>query len=102
MTADPDTGRHPAPSPGAGPLVVACLRISDLRPSVDPLEGTVTRDRLGVGLSPADAAALEHALRIAGSWGGRVVALCVGPASVEPVLRDVAGRRGRRRAGPTG
>jgi electron transfer flavoprotein beta subunit len=73
-----------------GPLVVACLRISDLRPTVDPLAGTVTRDRLGVGLSPADAAALEHALRFADAWSGRVVAVCVGPESVEPVLRDVA------------
>jgi electron transfer flavoprotein beta subunit len=70
---------------------VACLRINDLRPTVDPLDGSVTRDRLGVGLSPADAAALEHALRLADTWAGRVVALCVGPESVEPVLRDVAG-----------
>jgi electron transfer flavoprotein beta subunit len=73
-----------------GPLVVACLRIGDLRPSVDPLDGTVRRDRLGVGLSPADGAALEHALRVAEVWSGRVVALCVGPASVDPVLADVA------------
>ena len=82
-------------TPGAaavpdGPLLVACLRINDLRPTVDPLDGSVSRDRLGVGLSPADAAALEHALRLAGAWAGRVVALCVGPESVEPVLRDVA------------
>jgi electron transfer flavoprotein beta subunit len=69
---------------------VACLRIGDLRPSVDPLDGSVTRDRLGVGLSPADAAALEHALRVAGAWSGRVVAVCAGPASTEPVLREVA------------
>jgi len=71
-------------------LVVACLRVSDLRPAVDPLDGTVTRDRLGVGLSPADGTALEHALRIGDAWSARVVALCVGPESVEPVLRDVA------------
>ena len=83
----PDTTPPPAPD---GPLVVACLRISDLRPTVDPLDGAVTRDRLGVGLSPADAAALEHALRIADAWDGRVVAVCAGPESVEPVLRDVA------------
>ncbi len=87
MTTAPTTEVHPAPD---GPLVVACLRIGDLRPTVDPLDGTVTRDRLGVGLSPADAAALEHALRLAEAWSGRVVAVCVGPESVEPVLRDVA------------
>ena len=63
---------------------VACLRIVDLRPGVDPLDGTVSRDRWGVGLPPADAAALEHALRLAEAWDGRVVAVCVGPPSVEP------------------
>ncbi len=92
MTVGPGPDGGPRRGAGTTPLVVACLRISDLRPTVDPLEGTVTRDRLGVGLSPADAAALEHALRIADTWSGRVVAVCVGPVSVEPVLRDVAGR----------
>jgi electron transfer flavoprotein beta subunit len=94
MTVRPMGGPHPgAATPSAsadGPLIVACLRISDLRPVVDPLDGTVTRDRLGVGLSPSDAAGLEHALRIADAWSGRVVAVCVGPVSVEPVLREVA------------
>ncbi|MGO8874070.1 MAG: mycofactocin-associated electron transfer flavoprotein beta subunit [Acidimicrobiales bacterium] len=79
MTAAPDT--HD------GPLVVACLRITDLRAEVDPLSGTVTRDVWGLGLSAPDAAALEHALRIAEAWSGRVLALAVGPASIEPVLR---------------
>jgi len=78
------------PGRSGGPLIVACLRITDLRPDVDPLVGTVTRDRLGVGLTPADGAALEHALRIADAWSGRVVVACVGPESVDPVLRDVA------------
>jgi electron transfer flavoprotein beta subunit len=81
----------PAPAPDGRPLIVACLRIADLRPAVDPLDGSVSRDRWGVGLSPADAAALEHALRVADAWGGRVVAVCAGPASVERVLREVAG-----------
>ena len=74
-----DSTHHPHAAAGAGPLIVACLRISDLRPAVDPLDGAVTRDRLGVGLTAADAAALEHALRIAEAWSGRVVAVCVGP-----------------------
>jgi electron transfer flavoprotein beta subunit len=73
-----------------GPLVVACLRITDLRPEVDPLTGAVTRDAQGNGLSAADAAALELSLRIAGVWSGQVVALAVGPPSIHPVLRDVA------------
>ena len=75
---------------GDGPLVVVCLRIGDLRPAVDPLDGTVTRDRWGVGLPPADAAALEHALRVSARWNGRVVAVCAGPESVDRVLAEVA------------
>jgi len=78
------------PRGAAAPLIVACLRINDLRPTVDPLDGSVTRDPLGVSISPADAAALEHALRLADSWGGRVLAVSVGPVSIEPALRDVA------------
>ena len=70
------------------PLVVACLRITDLRPEVDPLTGAISRDAWGTGLAAADAAALEHALRAAEAWSGRVLAVAVGPASVEPVLRD--------------
>jgi electron transfer flavoprotein beta subunit len=68
--------------------VVACLRITDLRTTVDPLTGAASRDRWGIGLSSADAAALEHAFRTAEAWSGRVLALAVGPATIEPVLRD--------------
>jgi electron transfer flavoprotein beta subunit len=72
----------------ASPLVVACLRVTDLRPEVDLLTGSVRRDRLGVGLSAPDASALEHALRIAEAWSARVLVVAAGPRSVEPVLRD--------------
>jgi electron transfer flavoprotein beta subunit len=86
MTAAPiATG----PPPADGPLVVACLRIADLHPEVHPLTGAVSRDPWGVGLSAADAAALEHALRMAEAWSGRVLAISAGPATVEPVLRGV-------------
>lgn len=74
----------------AGPLIVACLRLCDLHPAVNPLDGSITRDPLGVGLSPADAAALEHGLRIAEAWSGRVLVVSVGPTSIDPVLREVA------------
>jgi electron transfer flavoprotein beta subunit len=80
------TARHR----GGRPLVVACLRITDLRPDVDPLTGLVRSDRWGIGLSAADGAALEHALRISQTWSGPLMALAVGPVSVEPVLRQVA------------
>jgi electron transfer flavoprotein beta subunit len=69
---------------------VVCLRITDLRPEVDLLSGAITRDPWSTGLSAADAAALEHALRVAEAWSGRVVAVAVGPPAVEAALRDVA------------
>lgn len=72
-----------------GPLVAVCLRVTDLRPEVDRLTGAVRRDPLGVGLTPADAAALELGLRLAETWSARVVALTAGPSSVDPVLREV-------------
>ncbi len=72
------------------PLVVVFLRITDLRPEVDPLTGSVRQDPWGIGLSPADEAALEHALRVCDAWSGRLVAVTAGPANVEPVLRQVA------------
>ncbi len=70
------------------PLVVACVRITDLRPEVDLLTGSVRRDRWGLGLSAADAAALEHALRVAESWSGRVAVVTAAPISADPVLLD--------------
>lgn len=72
------------------PWVVACLRITDLRPDVDPITGSVRRDTWGIGLSAADGAALEHALRIADTWSAAVLAVAIGPSTVEPVLRQVA------------
>ncbi len=78
------------PVRGDQPLVAACLRVCDLRPEVDPLTGSIHRDVWGMGLAAADAAALEHALRISDAWSGRVVAVAVGPAAIEPVLREVA------------
>jgi electron transfer flavoprotein beta subunit len=74
--------------PDGRPLVVACLRITDLRPRVDPITGSVSHDRWGIALPAADAAALEHALRAAETWGGRVLALSAGPPSVEPALAE--------------
>ncbi len=73
---------------GDGPLVVACLRITDLRPRVDPLTGAVSRDVWGTACSAADRAALEHALRAADAWGGRVLVLTAGPSTVDPVLKE--------------
>jgi electron transfer flavoprotein beta subunit len=67
---------------------VACLRCTDLRPSVDPVTGEVRRHALAGTAAPAEWAALEIALRIAGAWGGRVLALSAGPSAAESVLRE--------------
>jgi electron transfer flavoprotein beta subunit len=70
--------------------VVACLRHGDQRPGVDPLTGAVHRGEHGAGASPADYAALELALRIAGTWGGRVLAVIAGPPEAAATLREAA------------
>ena len=72
------------------PLVVACLRHIDQRPTVDGLTGEVHRDPLVATASAADQAALEHALRIAEVWDGRVIAVAAGPPAVEFTLRLAA------------
>ncbi len=79
-----------AVSEHVGPLVVVLLRITDLKPEVDPLTGSVRQDAWGIGLSAPDGAALEHALRICDRWSGRLLAITAGPPSTEPVLRQVA------------
>lgn len=83
---------HPGlPRPDAlPPLVVACLRFTDLRPEVDPLSGAVLRDARGAGFSAGDQAALEHALRVAQAWSGRVLVVCAGPPAADAALREVA------------
>jgi electron transfer flavoprotein beta subunit len=59
------------------------------RPEVDRATGAVHPgdDRFG-GVSAADQAALEWALRCAERWGADVVAVSAGPAEAEAVLRD--------------
>jgi electron transfer flavoprotein beta subunit len=69
-------------------LVVACVSPADLRPDVHPLTGRVRVDPRRAGLSPADAAALEHALRAGEQWGARVVAVAAGAAGIDPALRE--------------
>jgi electron transfer flavoprotein beta subunit len=63
------------------------LKWVDLRPEVDPLSGHVFDDDRFFGLSPADEAALEMALQTVERWGGRVVAVTLGPPAAEAALR---------------
>ena len=69
-------------------LVVACLRVVDQAPAVDPLTGEIRRDWSGARASAADMAALEHALRIAEAWSARVLAVAMGSPAVDSVLRE--------------
>jgi electron transfer flavoprotein beta subunit len=69
-------------------LVAALLRCTDLRAEVDPLTGAISRDPRAVALSASEAAALEHALRIAEATGGRVLAVSAGGPEVEGPLRE--------------
>lgn len=69
-------------------MVVVCLAPADLRPEIDDLTGAVRADWRRADLPAAEAAALEHGLRIAEAWGGWVLAVAAGPPTVDPVLRE--------------
>jgi electron transfer flavoprotein beta subunit len=73
-----------------GPMVAVCVAPADLRPQVDGLTGAVTADPRRVDLVAAEAAALEHGLRIASAWGGWLLAVAAGPVSVAGVLAEAA------------
>lgn len=74
----------------SGPLVVVCLAPTDLRPEVDDLTGAVRADGRLADLPVAEAAALEHGLRVAEAWDGWVLAVAAGPAEIDTVLHGVA------------
>lgn len=69
-------------------MIAACLKFVDRRPEVDPLTGEVHTDVRSSGLSDADQAALEWALRLGESWGEEVVALSAGDQDADAVLRE--------------
>ena len=59
-----------------------------LRPDIDPLTGAVETDDRFSGVSAADQAALEWALRMAAAWDAKVTVVTVGPAAAEVTLRE--------------
>jgi electron transfer flavoprotein beta subunit len=69
-------------------VIAACLKWVDLRPEVDPLDAHVRTDARTAGLSAADAAALEWALRAGDRWGQPVLAVTAGSLATDRVLRD--------------
>ena len=76
--------------------IAVALKWVDLRPDVDPLEGTVRHDDRTSGFSLADAAALECALLLGEAWQLPVAAITAGPPGARAVLRDAAAFGPRR------
>ncbi|MGW1802544.1 mycofactocin-associated electron transfer flavoprotein beta subunit [Streptomyces sp. NPDC001984] len=69
-------------------LVAAALRWTDPRATAHPLTGTATSAPYAAGVSPADRCAIEHGLRLAERLGGSCLAVTVGPAGAEEMLRE--------------
>jgi electron transfer flavoprotein beta subunit len=63
------------------------LKYVPLRVEVNPLTGAISSDDRLAGASPADEAALEHALRLAEAWDWDVVVVATGDRRCEPMLR---------------
>lgn len=70
-------------------LIAACVKWVDLRPEFDRLHGTVHDGARTGGLSAADEAAVELALRLAGAWGAATAVVCAGPPDAAPRLREL-------------
>ena len=70
-------------------LVVVLARCTDLRAEVDPLTGALARDARTVAFSPADAAAIEHGLRLGSAWGARTLVITAGGSECDGPLREV-------------
>jgi electron transfer flavoprotein beta subunit len=71
-------------------FLAAAVKWVDRQPQVDPLTGAVRTDPRTSGMSAADAAALEWALRLGEAWQRPVVAVTAGRAAAEAVLREAA------------
>ncbi len=75
--------RHPV-------QLVVCVKWTDLRPVVDPLQGTAAPQTHGEGFSDADRAALETALRFGEHWDAPTTLVALGPEDAEVALRELA------------
>lgn len=76
----------------AGPVYAACWKAVELRAGVDPLTGETVPDPPSLGVSAADEAALEWALRSAAlaGPGARVRVVTAGTGRADAVLRRAA------------
>jgi electron transfer flavoprotein beta subunit len=69
-------------------MIAACLKWVDRRPEVDPITGIVHDDNRFAGISDADQAALEWALRHAETTGHELTVVTAGPPEATGVLRE--------------
>ena len=72
-------------------LAVACVAPVDLHAEVDGLTGRVHVDPRALALPAGDAAAVEHALRLAAAYGLRPLVVAAGGPDLDPVLRELGG-----------
>jgi electron transfer flavoprotein beta subunit len=72
-----------------------CLKLQDRRPEIDPLTGATHHDARFTGLSDADLAAVEWALRCADAWGGEVLAVSAGGPHADGILHFALGNGAR-------
>ena len=70
-------------------LIAACVKWVDLRPSVDPVHGTVVPSSNAGGFSAADHSAVEVALRLSDDLSAAVVVVCAGPPAADDCLREL-------------
>lgn len=70
-----------------GPVFCCCWKVLELQRGVDALSGEPIADPTSLGVSAADRAALEWALRCADAFGGAVRLLAAGSALADAVLR---------------
>jgi len=70
-------------------LIVCLKQVPDTNEvKIDPKTNTLIREGVSCILNPFDAYALEEAVRVKEKYGGKVIALTMGPPQAEQILRD--------------
>jgi len=85
-------GRGDSPPKAEGRLLsVVCIKqVPDTTEiKIDPEKGTLVREGIPAVVNPTDLNAAEEALRIKDRFGGKVVAMTMGPPQAESALREL-------------